>query len=1670
METMPETTSDTDTANDANSIAAVIADWQSKLLQMDRRNPLLYFDPERRTTIRIASHTPDAIHHRLGSTTRRLKFDYIHPQPRGGNRFMRPEERDAAEHIARGDISADDVTAHELQRRLEILRKRAKEQREEQGLSVLSLALGLLSWVDANGNQADAPLLLYQVDLDRNSPREPFTLGEEDEDIHHNHTLAVKLREFGIELPEYDADAPSEYFAAVRRQLVDSRLGAPRPGWSVKEDVYLAAFAYSKLAMWNDLERIRVHGVRHPIARALAGDAPDIRGLPSPMPLDDLDRQVAGGLDDALDIRDSSLPLPADYSQLIAVAGVKYGRNLIVHGPPGTGKSQTIANMIAAAIADDKKVLFVSEKSAALDVVKRRLDDIGLGVFCLDLHSERGRKSNVYEQLRQSIDDPRLIDASQFDYAELEALRHKLNATVRALHVRREPLGDTAFRMHARLAASQRAPSAAFEVANVEELSAARFASILDSARRIAQYPRPFRELATSHWRALRQDEPSLGLADAIRADMAALDDAAQALTSAAANVANAIGLEPPRAWLETPSMRDAALHLSRAPRLGVPPRWIEAGAVAELRPLSERQSETQRELRALSDELRARFALDDGERAPAWDCEDLLERIRLDASERNLLAWLLGGDYSSRLVERELAAFDCLERLRGSLYEALSAAAALAKTLGLDAPDSLSEIQRQIELADAIARTAPIPQSWLAPRATEALSTDVADARQTAEALDAAEAKLFADYDEEIVGAVDRRMLNRYRVDHRSRFKRIFSRAYREDRDLLRSLRREPGGESYEGDMAATALAVEVSRLRRNWADLEGEIRSELGAHFLGRRTNWDELAGRLARADELIAGWRGSRPTLETLLADSNSPVELRELIDPATEASDSLRALLREAAPLELGEILNGNISLSHVIDALERAAPTLRRLRDCVTTPTQAAIAPLGNLDTLAELLRAANRVQRIERDSERSANALAAKFGARFAGLDTDWGDVDAALDWAERMKNMWEKLGGAHPSPALREHCANPRVSQYYERLADSATLRQARDEFECVRDSLSARYRWDGTPLGDWEAARFEDIIGWTNRLSADAAFAYDWLGFLSLARELEDALGADAIASIRAATDDAREVPAIVERRVVSMWLDWLYRQEPLLADFTADSQTALRERFELLDKQMQSAARNEIRQKVFARYPTSASRDASAGQLGTLKRELSKKRRQLPVRSLFERIPHLLKTIKPCFLVSPLAVSQYLPIAANGSDEPQFDLVIFDEASQVFPEDAIPAILRGRQLVLAGDSKQLPPTSFFRASIDDDDFDDDDPDAPTDYLSDVESILDAAGGKIGSVFAEAHLNVHYRSRDERLIRFSNHWFYDNRLLTFPSPREKGGWNGVVDIYVEDALFEGGVNRREAEKVADLVFEHMRERPSDESLGVVAMSRNQADLIERIIDERRVTERDVDARFAEGGAEPFFVKNLERAQGDERDHMIVGIGYAPNKNGRVSNNFGAINREGGGRRMNVAVTRSKMRMTVVHSLKPADIRSNSDGARLLRRFLEFAENPEAAFSEDAVVDTGAEADSPFEEAVESELKRRGYRVVRQVGVSGYRVDLAILSEDGSGIDLGIECDGATYHSAPAARDRDWLRQQALEAKGWNIHRVWSTSWIRNPDAELDAIEDALGRARSAR
>jgi very-short-patch-repair endonuclease len=439
----------------------------------------------------------------------------------------------------------------------------------------------------------------------------------------------------------------------------------------------------------------------------------------------------------------------------------------------------------------------------------------------------------------------------------------------------------------------------------------------------------------------------------------------------------------------------------------------------------------------------------------------------------------------------------------------------------------------------------------------------------------------------------------------------------------------------------------------------------------------------------------------------------------------------------------------------------------------------------------------------------------------------------------------------------------------------------------------------------------------------------------------------------------------------------------------------------------------------------------------------------------------------------MMSPLSVAHFLP-----ADRYQFDVVIFDEASQVRPHDAIGAIMRGRQLIVAGDSKQLPPTSFFDRAVDDVD-DDDNLD-----MRAMESILDALNAK---GMPQKSLLWHYRSRHEDLIAYSNHHFYERRLITFPSPgAAQSMMTGVRLDFVPDGRYVDErdrvlktpirVNRIEARRVAKLVMEHARTRPK-ESLLVVTLGMRQREVVEEEIAKARALEQDLEEFFNKDNVEPFEVKPLEQIQGDERDVIFISVGYGKNADGVLSHNFGPINLQGGERRLNVLVTRARNQVVLVSSIRYTDIdpnRTQNLGPALLRNYLEFAERGPLALNS-ILSSSDGEYESPFEEQVGEALKRAGYDVHRQVGTSKYRIDLAIVDpRDPGRYLLGIECDGKTYHQSKTARDRDRLRQEVLESLGWQIHRIWSTEWTRNPERELERvlarIKELLGNEISSK
>jgi len=520
---------------------------------------------------------------------------------------------------------------------------------------------------------------------------------------------------------------------------------------------------------------------------------------------------------------------------------------------------------------------------------------------------------------------------------------------------------------------------------------------------------------------------------------------------------------------------------------------------------------------------------------------------------------------------------------------------------------------------------------------------------------------------------------------------------------------------------------------------------------------------------------------------------------------------------------------------------------------------------------------------------------------------------------------------------------------------------------------------------------------------------------------------------------------------------WLKKIWIREPLLSGFSGASHTHKIIEYQKVDKKFQELTKEYVRAVLKGRIP--AEREISgelAIEVGTIRREAQKQRQHKSIRDLIKSVGTVLPRLKPCMLMSPQSVAQYLEAGVQ-----LFDIVIFDEASQIPTWDAVGAIARGKQLVCVGDPKQLPPTNFFSASDSEGVLDDD-------SVQEMESILDEC---LGVGLPLSRLSWHYRSQNEGLITFSNFQYYENSLVTFPSPIEV---DKSVEFIDSKGIYEPGksrTNKREAELIVEHIAQHYLSGLGQKySLGVITFNSTQQSLIERLLDEKRLRDRNLDLAISESEQEELFIKNLENVQGDERDYIFFSITFGKDANGKISMNFGPMNKDGGHRRLNVAATRARHKVKIFSSLRPEDIdlsKTKARGVADLKSYLDFAINGSRVLASQASP-TGREPDSPFEVAVIKALRDKGWQVVPQVGVSGYRIDLAVINKFKPGTFLlGIECDGATYHSAPSARDRDRLRQLVLEGLGWNIHRIWSTDWwfnheipMKNLIEKLDALE----------
>ncbi len=735
-------------------------------------------------------------------------------------------------------------------------------------------------------------------------------------------------------------------------------------------------------------------------------------------------------------------------------------------------------------------------------------------------------------------------------------------------------------------------------------------------------------------------------------------------------------------------------------------------------------------------------------------------------------------------------------------------------------------------------------------------------------------------------------------------------------------------------------------------------------------------------------------------------------------------------------------------------------------------TLATVARPGHTIQNTEVSAELNKAQALRQEEQfikQAAARIEGILGVYWQSGEADWDAVGDYVERAESLRKVASRVADIDFERAIQFRSKWAQlIAEGREQLNSEGPIGQrlqvyleTYEYFTKVESALKSvlvldsQTPWGPTATTDYLTALQERCNLWQQQLNGLKAWCY-WRSVRrdAIALNLQPLVDAYELQGL--ATEKLQETFA---RGYYQWWCDAIIGTEPALFGFFSSAFEDKIQQFKIIDDKYTRLTQKEIQARVAGKLPKGQAQNPNS-EMGLLRHQLQRKVGHLPVRALIQKIPNLLPRLKPCLLMSPISVAQYLDPSHS-----VFDMVIFDEASQIPVWDAVGAIARGKEVIIVGDPKQLPPTNFFsRADSGDGD------DADDNIVDDLESILDDC---IAAQLPERHLNWHYRSRHESLIAFSNYHYYDNRLLTFPSPHQELG----VSFRHVKGEYDKGKSRTNRAEAADVVNEVLRRLldplQAKFSIGIVTFSQAQQQLIDDLLEDARRKNPEIEPYFSDGSAEPVFIKNLENVQGDERDVILFSICYGPDASGKVSMNFGPMNRDGGERRLNVAITRARREVIVFSTLRAEHIdlsKTRSQGVADLKCFLDYAERGPVAIAERRSSEAEEECESPFEIQVCDALKDKGYIVHPQVGCSGYRIDLGVIDPERPGrYLLGIECDGANYHRSKTARDRDKLREGILIGLGWTIHRVWSTDWWERPVEELARIEAAIEAALQA-
>ncbi len=878
---------------------------------------------------------------------------------------------------------------------------------------------------------------------------------------------------------------------------------------------------------------------------------------------------------------------------------------------------------------------------------------------------------------------------------------------------------------------------------------------------------------------------------------------------------------------------------------------------------------------------------------------------------------------------------------------------------------------------------------------------------------------------------------------------------------NILRSLDSHPwSGVDFEIDKYQDLILINeplslVNSINKNVSDLILRIRqfsSEIGISFPNSLTEVSKIIETvMSPPNELVLLPGLLKSDLDSLLAKCETLEEYSEHFKKLASATESLLETFNEdLLNLDVeglySKFQNNYRSIFRFLSASYKNE--IKSLIQFMKEPRK-----LGYKDAIVNLEYAV-QVRAEKRWIDKNEDDMIRSLGKMYKGVSTNFDGLVATTEWVARLAKISKNQSLSIALQQYLESKESFRNRVYNVALGVSKLTEEILGDF----DNANKYFHFSNINGKHYTDAGLDDIEVWSHS-KANQEDLFDWVRFQRFAKKTKINGFEGYLNTVLKHNISVEKIEGVFYRRLWTKWLDEAYREAPVLSEFNAKNQQDLIKNFQDLDRNLKNTTIKIIQNNIAKNQP-SARVVNQGSQMSILLREGQKKRRVKPLRKLFSEIPHLIQELKPCLMMSPLSVAKYL-----GKSPFEFDLVIFDEASQILPADAIGSILRGKQLIVAGDEKQLPPTKFFQAEVEAEDEEDE-------WSERLESILNECNAN-RPYFVDTMLKWHYRSKYEELIDFSNKNFYNGKLVTFPGPNAQNGPKAVNFHYVEGAVYDRGksrTNRKEAIEVVDMIEKHFSEGTKG-TLGVITLNSQQEDAI---IDEweQRKNKNPILYQLEEAdNDEPFFIKALERVQGDERDFIILSLGYGPDVNHNITLNFGPINKDGGERRLNVAVTRAREQMTLVSSIRPnqldlSRLTTKKPGVIFLQKYLEYADRN--GKSPEEAVGIG-DPESEFEYAVMEALMMNGLTVDSQVGCSGFRIDLGVRDPDNaSRYILGIECDGATYHSHRTARERDRLRQEVLERLGWKIYRIWSTDWIKNQTKTIQEVVDLVAKLRS--